>query len=78
MPFANVVAGVIPYFVTRQVLAGAGKVGTETTSFGSEQVRYQAEFFEEMIGSTVTLKRPIVNTRDGNPTPTPSASDAST
>jgi proteasome accessory factor A len=68
VPFANVVAGVIPHFVTRQIFAGAGKVGTETTSFGSEQVRYQisqrAEFFEEMVGLETTLKRPIVNTRD--------------
>ena len=68
VPFANVVAGVIPHFVTRQIFAGAGKVGTETTSFGGEQVRYQisqrAEFFEEMVGLETTLKRPIVNTRD--------------
>ena len=68
VPFANVVAGVIPHFVTRQIFTGAGKVGTETTSFGSEQVRYQisqrAEFFEEMVGLETTLKRPIVNTRD--------------
>jgi proteasome accessory factor A len=68
VPFANVVAGVIPHFVTRQIFAGAGKVGTETTSFGSEQVRFQisqrSEFFEEMVGLETTLKRPIVNTRD--------------
>jgi proteasome accessory factor A len=68
VPFANVVAGVIPHFVTRQIFAGAGKVGAETTAFGGEQVRYQisqrAEFFEEMVGLETTLKRPIVNTRD--------------
>jgi proteasome accessory factor A len=68
VPFANVVAGVIPHFVTRQIYTGAGKVGVETTAFGSEPVRYQisqrAEFFEEMVGLETTLKRPIVNTRD--------------
>ncbi len=68
VPFANVVSGVIPHFVTRQIFTGAGKVGTETTAFGSEPVRYQisqrAEFFEEMVGLETTLKRPIVNTRD--------------
>jgi proteasome accessory factor A len=68
VPFANVVAGVIPHFVTRQIFAGAGKVGTETTAFGSEPVRFQiaqrSEFFEEMVGLETTLKRPIVNTRD--------------
>jgi proteasome accessory factor A len=54
--------------VTRQIFAGAGKVGTETTAFGSEPVRFQiaqrSEFFEEMVGLETTLKRPIVNTRD--------------
>ncbi len=68
VPFANVVAGVIPHFVTRQVFTGSGKLGTETSTFGSEPVRYQisqrAEFFEEMVGLETTLKRPIVNTRD--------------
>ncbi|MGH9046669.1 MAG: depupylase/deamidase Dop [Acidimicrobiales bacterium] len=68
VPFANVVAGVIPHFVTRQIFTGAGKVGTETAAFGQEPVRYQisqrAEFFEEMVGLETTLKRPIVNTRD--------------
>jgi proteasome accessory factor A len=68
VPFANVVAGVIPHFVTRQIFAGSGKVGTETTAFGSERVHFQisqrSEFFEEMVGLETTLKRPIVNTRD--------------
>jgi len=68
VPFASVVAGVIPHFVTRQVFTGAGKVGCETNAFGSEHPRYQisqrAEFFEEMVGLETTLKRPIVNTRD--------------
>ncbi|MGH8995673.1 MAG: proteasome accessory factor PafA2 family protein, partial [Acidimicrobiales bacterium] len=68
VPFANVVAGVIPHFVTRQIFTGAGKVGCETTAFSGEPVRFQisqrAEFFEEMVGLETTLKRPIVNTRD--------------
>ena len=68
VPFANVVAGVIPHFVTRQVFTGAGKVGCETTALGPDPVEFQisqrAEFFEEMVGLETTLKRPIVNTRD--------------
>ncbi len=68
VPFANIVAGVIPHFVSRQIYTGSGKVGVETTAFGSEPVHYQisqrAEFFEEMVGLETTLKRPIVNTRD--------------
>jgi len=68
VPFTNVVAGVTPHFVTRQIYTGAGKVGTETSAFGSQSVPYQisqrAEFFEELVGLETTLKRPIVNTRD--------------
>ena len=68
VPFASVVAGIIPHFVSRQIFTGAGKVGSETTAFGSEPPRFQisqrAEFFEEMVGLETTLKRPIVNTRD--------------
>jgi Pup amidohydrolase len=68
VPFANVVSGIIPHFVSRMIFTGSGKVGCETTAFGSEPVRFQisqrAEFFEEMVGLETTLKRPIVNTRD--------------
>ncbi|MDA8341202.1 MAG: depupylase/deamidase Dop [Actinomycetota bacterium] len=66
VPFARIVAGITPHFVTRQIFAGAGKVGVETP--GTEAVPFQisqrAEFFEEPVGLETTLKRPIVNTRD--------------
>ncbi len=68
VPFAQVISGVVPHFVTRQVYAGAGKVGTETGALDRDQVAFQisqrAEFFEETVGLETTLKRPIVNTRD--------------
>ncbi len=68
VPFAQVVTGVVPHFVTRQIFAGAGKVGTETAAMDPAQVHFQisqrAEFFEEVVGLETTLKRPIVNTRD--------------
>ena len=38
-PFTRIVAEVTPHFVTRQIFAGAGKVGTETGAFGGEHVR---------------------------------------
>ena len=64
----QVVAGVVPHFVTRQIFAGAGKVGRETAALDSGTVDFQisqrAEFFEEVVGLETTLKRPIVNTRD--------------
>jgi Pup amidohydrolase len=67
-PFARIVGGVTPHFVTRQIYCGAGKVGSETPTYDGETVEFQlsqrAEFFEERIGLETTLKRPIINTRD--------------
>jgi Pup amidohydrolase len=65
LPFALLVRNLIPWFVTRQIFTGVGKVGSEN---GAEHVDYQltqrADFFEEEVGLETTLKRPIVNTRD--------------
>jgi proteasome accessory factor A len=65
LPFAMLVRNLIPWFVTRQIFTGAGKVGSEN---GADHVDYQltqrADFFEEEVGLETTLKRPIVNTRD--------------
>ena len=81
VPFAAVVNGVVPHFVTRQIFAGAGKVGVETPALDPRVVPFQisqrAEFFEEVVGLETTLKRPIVNTRD-EPHADPRRSAAST
>ena len=65
VPFSSLVRYLLPWFVTRQVFTGAGKVGCEN---GAAPVDYQlssrADFFEEEVGLETTLKRPIVNTRD--------------
>ncbi|MBM3694156.1 MAG: proteasome accessory factor PafA2 [Actinobacteria bacterium] len=65
VPFAHLVRVLLPWFVSRQVFTGAGKVGSEN---GAGVARYQisqrADFFEEEVGLETTLKRPIVNTRD--------------
>jgi len=65
VPFASLVRHLLPWFVTRQVFTGAGKVGGENgggnTGF---QLSQRADFFEEEVGLETTLKRPIVNTRD--------------
>ena len=68
VPFGQIVAGVMPHFVSRQIFTGAGKVGSEASSTGGVEVDFQitqrADFFEEEVGLETTLKRPIVNTRD--------------
>jgi proteasome accessory factor A len=68
IPFGRVVSGILPFFVTRQLFTGAGKVGSEAPGVSHSEVPYQlssrADFFEEEVGLETTLKRPIVNTRD--------------
>ncbi|MFW6640979.1 depupylase/deamidase Dop [Nocardiopsis algeriensis] len=64
-PFGDIVRHLIPFFVSRQVVVGAGKVGIGTDGHGSGfQISQRADFFEVEVGLETTLKRPIVNTRD--------------
>jgi proteasome accessory factor PafA2 len=67
-PFAEIVRDLTPFFVTRQVFTGAGKVGLEAQWDDRGRQRYQlaqrADFFETEVGLETTLKRPIINTRD--------------
>jgi proteasome accessory factor PafA2 len=65
LPFASLVRHLLPWFVTRQVFTGAGKVGSENGASAVDfQISQRADFFEEEVGLETTLKRPIVNTRD--------------
>jgi Pup amidohydrolase len=67
-PFGRIVQHITPFFITRQLFTGSGKVGSEVPGLGVDQVPFQitqrADFFEEEVGLETTLKRPIVNTRD--------------
>lgn len=64
-PFADIVRHLIPFFITRQVFTGSGRLGIGQDG---RELRYQlsqrADFFEVEVGLETTLKRPIVNTRD--------------
>ncbi|MFC3520891.1 depupylase/deamidase Dop [Streptomonospora nanhaiensis] len=64
-PFGDIVRHLIPFFVSRQVVCGAGRVGIgadgRDTGF---QISQRADFFEVEVGLETTLKRPIINTRD--------------
>jgi Pup amidohydrolase len=64
-PFIDIIRGLVPFFVTRQVFAGSGRVGigTESRTHGF-QISQRADFFEVEVGLETTLKRPIINTRD--------------
>ena len=64
-PFVSIVRHLVPFFVSRQVITGAGRVGIgqdgRTAGF---QLSQRADFFEVEVGLETTLKRPIINTRD--------------
>jgi proteasome accessory factor PafA2 len=64
-PFSEIVKHLTPFFVSRQVVCGAGRVGIGQD--GREhgfQVSQRADYFEVEVGLETTLKRPIINTRD--------------
>ncbi len=67
-PFGDIVRDLTPFFVSRIVFTGAGKVGAEAPWDDRGQAIYQltqrADFFETEVGLETTLKRPIINTRD--------------
>jgi proteasome accessory factor A len=67
-PFADIVRDLTPFFVSRQVFTGAGKLGLEASwderGRHAFQLTQRADFFETEVGLETTLKRPIINTRD--------------
>ncbi|WP_372339601.1 depupylase/deamidase Dop [Nocardiopsis sp. CC223A] len=64
-PFGDIVRHLVPFFVSRQVVVGAGKVGIGSDGQGvGFQLSQRADFFEVEVGLETTLKRPIINTRD--------------
>jgi proteasome accessory factor A len=64
-PFPAVIAGLTPFFVSRQVVCGSGRLGIGT---GGESAGFQlsqrADYIEVEVGLETTLKRGIINTRD--------------
>ena len=68
LPFGDIVRDLTPFFVTRIVFTGAGKVGAEAPwderGHPIYQLTQRADFFETEVGLETTLKRPIINTRD--------------
>ncbi len=63
--FDDLARRLTPHLVTRQVFAGAGRVGLG--QFGEEagfQISQRADYIEAEVGLETTLRRPIVNTRD--------------
>jgi proteasome accessory factor A len=63
--FKQIVEHLMPFFVTRQIYSGAGKVGSENRAHPCEyQLSQRADFFETEVALDTMVKRPIINTRD--------------
>jgi len=63
--FKQIVENLMPFFVTRQIFCGAGKVGAENRSQPVDfQISQRADFFETEVALDTMVKRPIINTRD--------------
>src|SRR5919202_71601 len=61
--FAHYAEVLIPFFVTRQIYAGAGKV-LNTARGATYCISQRAEHIWEGVSSATTRSRPIINTRD--------------
>ncbi|RKY04571.1 proteasome accessory factor PafA2 [Candidatus Poribacteria bacterium] len=63
--FQDIIDGLTPFLVTRQIFTGSGKVGYENnTDPAVYQISQRADFFESEVGLSTMVDRPIINTRD--------------
>jgi Pup amidohydrolase len=64
----RIVSGILPFLVTRQIFAGAGKMGVEAEGTanlaGIYQISQRADFFSVLVSIDTMNRRPLVNTRD--------------
>ncbi len=64
----RIVTGILPFLVTRQIFAGAGKMGVEAESGQSDpgvyQISQRADFFSVVVSIDTMNRRPLINTRD--------------
>ena len=64
-PFEDLVKGLTPFLVTRQLYAGAGKVGSESVGdFKGLQLAQRSDFIETVLSIETMTNRPLINTRD--------------
>lgn len=61
----DLIRGLTPFFVTRPVLCGSGRVGIgQRSEVPGFQMSQRADFVENEVGLETTFNRPIINTRD--------------
>ncbi len=64
VPADTLIQSLIPFFITRQIFAGAGKVGGASSNEPIYQLSQRADFFSVEASVDTLHNRPIVNTRD--------------
>src|SRR3954467_13323170 len=68
LPWGLVVSGMLPFLITRQIFAGAGKMGIEVEGASGQpgvyQISQRADFFSVLVSIDTMNKRPLFNTRD--------------
>src|SRR5438046_2402235 len=70
IPWDRIVSEVIPFLVTRQLFAGAGKMGIDHENSNGQgqagvfQISQRADFFSVLVSIDTMNRRPLVNTRD--------------
>ena len=65
LAFSDLAPVLIPFLVTRPVVAGAGRVGIgQRSQRPGFQMSQRADYVESDVGLQTTFNRPIVNTRD--------------
>jgi Pup amidohydrolase len=68
VPWDRIVGAILPFLITRQIFAGAGKMGIEAESASSQpgvyQISQRADFFSVVVSIDTMNRRPLINTRD--------------
>jgi proteasome accessory factor A len=68
VPWEHLVRDVVPFLVTRQIFAGAGKMGVEGEDAAGQpgvfQIAQRSDFFSVLCSIDTMNRRPLVNTRD--------------
>ena len=68
VPWEALVRDVVPFLVTRQIFAGAGKMGVEGEDAAGQpgvfQIAQRSDFFSVLCSIDTMNRRPLVNTRD--------------
>ncbi len=68
VPWERLVRDIVPFLVTRQIYAGAGKMGIEGEDAAGQpgvfQIAQRSDFFSVLCSIDTMNRRPLVNTRD--------------